>query len=80
MTVAIKTRGQSLNCRRVLNSRRELSCGIKQTHLSNLMQRMKNSGYNLKLRNKVLRAGIKGNNKILEEDKKGSKPLYRSKD
>ena len=68
MTVAIKTCGQSLNCRRVLNSRRELSCGIKQTHLSNLMQRMKNSGYNLKLRNKVLRAGIKGNNKILEED------------
>ena len=64
----------------LLNCRRELKCNIKQMHLNNLMQRMKNSGYNKEFRIKVLRAGINRYNKILEADKMGTKPMYRTKE
>ena len=44
------------------------------------MQVLKNSGYNSIFRKEILKAGIAGYNKILEQDKEGTKPLYRSKD
>ena len=64
----------------LLNCRRELKCSVEQKHLSNLMQRMKNSGYNEIFRSEVLKAGLHGYNKILEADIQGSKPIYRSKE
>ena len=64
----------------LLNCRRELNCTIKQQHLSNLMQRMKNSGYNEIFRSEVLKAGLQGYNNILEADNIGSKTIYRSKE
>ena len=64
----------------LLNCRRELNCTIKQQHLSNLIQRMKNSGQNEIFWSEVLKAGLQGYNKILEADNIGSKPIYRSKE
>ena len=42
------------------------------------MQLMKNSGYMAKFRGEVLKAGVSGYNKILEADRNGTKPVYRS--
>ena len=64
----------------LLNCRRELKCSVKQKHLSNLMQRMKNSDYNEIFRSEVLKVGLHGFNKILEADIQGLKPIYRSKE
>ena len=43
------------------------------------MQILKNSGYTVKFRKEILMAGLNGYNKILEADRLGEKPLYRSK-
>ena len=64
----------------LLNCRRELNYSIKQKHLSNLMQRMNNSGYNEIFRSEVLKAGLLGYNKIVEADIQGSKLIYRTKE
>ena len=39
---------------------------------------MKNSGYPAKFRGEVLQAGVSGYDKILEADRNGTKPVYRS--
>ena len=44
------------------------------------MQILKNSGYSTMFRSEILQSGLKGYNKILEDDKSGFKPIYRSKE
>ena len=66
--------------RRLLRTKKELSCDMKQKILNNYMQVLKNSGYNKEFRSKILKAGLKGYNKILDDDRSGLKPLYRSKE
>ena len=63
--------------RRMLRTRKELSCQTKKPILSECMQLMKNSGYQAKFRKEVLLAGLSGYGKILEADRAGTKPLYR---
>ena len=48
--------------------------------LNEYMQVLKNSGYNSNFRREILKAGISGYQKILEDDRLGKKPLYRSKE
>ena len=66
--------------RRLLNCRPELGCGVKLKHVNRYMQMLKNSGYDEKFRTEVLRSGLAGYNKILESNKTGAKPMYRSKE
>ena len=65
--------------RRLLRTSRQLSCQRKRKILSDCMQLMKNSGYAARFREEVLLAGVSGYSKILEADRDGSKPMYRSK-
>ena len=44
------------------------------------MLKLKNSGYDFKFRKEVLDSGLKAFQKMTEEDKKGTKPMYRSRD
>ena len=44
------------------------------------MQILKNSGYSAQFWSEILKGGIKGYNKILEDDRSGHKPMYRSKE
>ena len=62
----------------MLRTRKELSCQKKKLFLSECMQLMKNSGYPAKFRKEVLLAGLSGYGKILDADRAGTKPLYRS--
>ena len=48
--------------------------------LSEYMQLMKNSGYEANLKKEVLLAGMAGYRKILEADRAGTKPMYRSQE
>ena len=66
--------------RRLLRTRKQLPCSKKQTILNEYMQVLKNSNYNSEFRREVLKSGINGYNKILDDDKNGAKPLYRSKE
>lgn len=51
--------------RRLLRTKKEQNCLKKQDILTDFMQIKKNSGYDEKFRREILRAGIKGYNKIL---------------
>ena len=62
--------------KRLLRTRKFQNCSQNTKY----MQVLKNSGYNSIFRKEILKAGIAGYNKILEQDKEGTKPLYRSKD
>ena len=66
--------------RRLLRTRKEHCCDKKQSILNDYMQILKNSGYSTKFRSEILQSGLKGYNKILEDDKSGLKPMYRSKE
>ena len=44
------------------------------------MLALKNSGYSYKFRKEVLDSTMKAYKKIIEDDKNGIKPLYRSRD
>ena len=65
--------------RRLLNTKKELNCRLKQTILNRYMELLKNSGYDEKFRKEILQSGIAGYNKILEADWSGKRPMYRSK-
>ena len=56
--------------RRLLRTRKQQSCAKKQKILSDYMQILKISGYSTQFRKKILKSGIKGYYKILEDDKK----------
>ena len=66
--------------RRLLRTRKEQNCDKKQKILTNYMQILKNSGYDKGFRTEILRAGVKGYNKILQDAKNGLKPIYRTKE
>ena len=64
--------------RRLLNTKKELSCKQKQKIISDYMQLLKNSNYNTIFRKEVLKSGLVGYNKILEAHLTGKRPIYRS--
>ena len=43
------------------------------------MLKLKNSGYNKKFRQEILDSALKAYNKMVEDDKTGVKPMYRSR-
>ena len=43
------------------------------------MQKLKNSGYDEKFRLEILKSCLNGFEKIVEDEKNGIKPIYRSK-
>ena len=43
------------------------------------MVKLKNSGYGEKYRKEILDSALKGFNKMLEEDRNGTKPLFRNR-
>ena len=49
----------------------------KAVHLNNLMQKMRNTGYDPKFRLEALKSSINGYEKIVEDDNAGTKPLYK---
>ena len=65
--------------RRLRNTKVELGEECRNKHLTEFMLKLKNSGYNRKYRMEILDSALKGFNKMLEDDKKGIKPLYRSR-
>ena len=44
------------------------------------MQILKHSNYSADFRKEILKSGFRGYNKILDNDKKGIKPMYRPKE
>ena len=66
--------------RRLRNTKVELGEECRNKHLSDFMLKLKNSGYKEKYRKEILDSALKGFDKMLEDDKKGVKPLFRSKD
>ena len=66
--------------RRLKNCKIELNWEQKAKHLSELMQKMKNSGYDEEFRLEILKSSINGHEKIMEDHKNGSKPMYRNKE
>ena len=66
--------------RRLRNTKVELGEQIRVKHLNNFMLVMKNSGFNEKYRTEILDSALSAFDKILLEDKSGTKPLFRSRD
>ena len=66
--------------RRLRNTKVELSEEVKMKHLNDFMLKLKNSGYNRKYRAEILDSAFKAFEKMLEDDRKNVKPLFRSRD
>ena len=56
--------------RRILNTKLELGNGETNEQLNRVMVKMKNAGYSMNYRTHIL--------KMLEDDRNGTKPLYRN--
>ena len=65
--------------RRLRNTNVELGEEIQQKHLDRFMLKLKNSGHSVQYRKQILDSAIKGFEKMLEEDKAGTKPLFRNR-
>ena len=65
--------------RRIRNTKIELGNSVRNEHLNRFMIKMKNSGYNKNYRIQILDSAIKAFDKMLEEDRNGTKPLYRNR-
>ena len=65
--------------RRLRNTKVKLGEECRNTHLTEFMLKLKNSGYNKKYRMEILDSASKGFDKMLEDDKKGIKALFRSR-
>ena len=65
--------------RRIRNTKIELGTGVRNKHLSNFMIKMKNSGHKQNYRIQILKSSLNAFEKILEEDKNGTKPLFRDR-
>ena len=65
--------------RRLLNCSEELPWTQKAKHLSNYMQKLRNSGYSSKFRQEILLSTLSGFKKIQEAAKNGVRPMYRNK-
>ena len=57
----------------------ELGESVRNKHLNDFMLKMKNSGYTQKYSIQILKSALKAFQKVVEEDKNGTKPLFRSK-
>ena len=65
--------------RRMRNTKVELGEQCLNKHLNDFMVKLKNSGYNEKYRKEILDSACKGFQKMLEDDIKGVKPLFRNR-
>ena len=66
--------------RRLRNTKIELGVEVQRAHLNKFMLKLKNSGYNYKFRTEISDSILKAHQKIVEDDLKGIKPMYRSAD
>ena len=67
-------------CLRIIrNTKIELGVETRNKHLSNFMIKLKRSGYNQKFRIEVLNSALKAFEKMIVDDKKGQKPLFRDR-
>ena len=55
----------------------KLGENVRNGHLTKFMLKMKNSGHSQNYRTQILKSSFNAFEKMLEEDRKGSKPLYR---
>ena len=65
--------------RRLRNTKVELGPQVQSKHLNQFMLKLKNSGYGRQFRKEVLDSALQAFDKMLAEDKNGTKPMYRSK-
>ena len=65
--------------RRIRNTKVELGVNVRNKHLNDFMLKMKKSGYTQEYRTQILKSALKAFQKMVEEDKNGTKPLFRSK-
>ena len=63
--------------RRMRNTKIELGENVRNGHLTKFMLKMKNSGHSQNYRTQILKSSFNAFEKMLEEDRKGNKPLYR---
>ena len=66
--------------RRLRNTKIELGPVVQRKYLNQFMLTLKNSGYSKKFRKEVLDSSLKAFQKMIEDDRNGTKPLYRSRD
>ena len=66
--------------RSLRNTKYELVKDAQIFHLNNYMLKLKNSGYSQKYRTEIVDSALKGYEKMLLEDKNGTKPMYRSRE
>ena len=66
--------------RRIRNTKVELGEEVRNVHLNNFMLKLKNSGYSEKYRKEILDSAAKAFEKMLEDDKKNVKPLFRPRE
>ena len=65
--------------RRLRNTNVDLGPEIQKKHLDQFMLKLKNSNYNEKFRTQVLDSALKAFKKMQEDDKNGTKPMYRNR-
>ena len=65
--------------RRLRNTKVELGPQVQAKHLNQFMLKLKNSGYGQKFRKEILDSALQAFDKMLADDRNGTKPLYRSK-
>ena len=65
--------------RRLRNTSVEMGGEIQRQHLDRFMLKLKNLGHSVQYRKQILDSAIKGFDKMLEEDKNGTKPLFRNR-
>ena len=66
--------------RRLRNTKKELGPEVQAKHLNLFMLKLKNSGYSQKFRVEILDSALKAYKKMTEDDTKGVKPMYRSRE
>ena len=66
--------------RRLRNTKMELGPEVQKKHLNQFMLKLKRSGYNQKFRTETLDSCLNAHEKIKEDDRKGIKPMHRSKE
>ena len=66
--------------RRLRNTKVELGLETQKKHLDQFMLKLKNSGYGQKFRKEILDSALKAFDKMVEDDRSGVKPLFRSRD
>ena len=65
--------------RRLRNTKIELGENCRNKHLNNLMVKVKNSGYSGKFRKEIIDSSLKAFDKMIEEDRNGTNPLFRNR-